>query len=326
MTPWNLLALPPLPEELVRGLFAPLGDRVNVRVPARRDRAAVLDALPEAELVIGDWSGELALDRAAIEVAPLLAFVQQPSVGVDGHDLDALAAAGVPLANTAGVSAVAVAEWCLAATLAVRRKLVEADAAVRAGEWPQQALQPSELSGARVGIVGYGPIGVECGRLFRAFGCEVSYWTRTPREEPGYQPLEAVVSGSDVLVVVIALSEQTRGLIDPRAMKQGALLVNAARGGVVDQAALVEALGGQLGGAALDVFETEPPPAGDPLLTRPNVLLSPHVAGVTGQSTGRLIRAVMENVTAALDGGPVANVVNGLTPIVRRKFGGSPSA
>ncbi|WP_101788416.1 NAD(P)-dependent oxidoreductase [Nonomuraea indica] len=321
MTPWTLLALPPLPEEAVRGLLAPLGDRVEVRVPAARDRAALLAALPSAEIVLGDWTGLLALDAEAVAAAPRLAFVQQPSVGVDGHDLAALAAAGVPLANTAGVSATAVSEWCLAAALSLARRLPAADAAVRAGGWPQLDLRPRELSGLGVGVVGFGPIGAACARLFRALGCRVSYWTRTPREEPGYLDLEELVAGSDVLVVVIALAPGTRGLVDPRRMKRGALLVNAARGGVVDQAALVAALrDGHLGGAALDVFETEPPPAGDPLLHLPGVLLSPHVAGVTPEATGRLVEATLANLEAALDGRPVADVCNGVSPRIERRF------
>jgi phosphoglycerate dehydrogenase-like enzyme len=319
-----MLALPPLPEKALRGLLAPLGDRVEVRVPPARDRAALLGSLAEAEIVLGDWTAQLTLDAEAVAAAPRLAFLQQPSVGVDGHDLRALADAGVPVANTAGVSAVAVSEWCLAAALSLSRKLAEADAAVRAGHWPQQGLQPRELHGRKVGVVGFGPIGVECARLFRAFGCEVSYWTRTPREEPGYQELEPLLSGSDVVVAVIALSEETRGLIDARRLKQGALLVNAARGGVVDQPALVEALtGGHLGGAALDVFETEPLPEEDPLRGLDHVLLSPHVAGVTPESTGRLLTATMANLTAALDGHEVANVINGVSPVIRRKFSGS---
>ncbi|MEU0564931.1 NAD(P)-dependent oxidoreductase [Nonomuraea sp. NPDC005983] len=327
MTPWNLLALPPLPEELLRGLLAPLGDRVDVRVPASRHRAALLDALPEAEIVLGDWSGLLALDAAAVAAAPRLAFVQQPSVGVDGHDSAALAAAGVPLANTAGVSAVAVSEWCVAAALSLTRRLGAADAAVRAGEWPQQGLQPRELHGQNVGIVGYGPIGAACASLFRAFGCQVSYWTRTPREDPGYTDLPTLLDSSDVVVVVIALSDETRGLVDPGRLKQGALLVNAARGGVVDQRALAAALAsGHLAGAALDVFETEPLPGGDPLRELPRVLLSPHVAGVTPEATGRLLGAVMENLTAALDGREVANVLNGVSPMICRRFSDSPSA
>ncbi|GAA3226212.1 NAD(P)-dependent oxidoreductase [Nonomuraea helvata] len=326
MTPWNLLALPPLPEELLRHLLAPLGDQVTVRVPAARDRDALLAALPEAEIVLGDWTGTLALDAEAVKAAPLLAFVQQPSVGVDGHDLDALAQAGVPLANTPGVSAVAVSEWCLAATLSLSRKLAAADAAVRAGEWPQQGLQPHELRGRRVGIVGYGAIGATSAEMFRALGCHVSYWTRTPREDPAFEDLTTLISSSDVVVVVIALSDETRGLVDPRRMKQGALLVNAARGGVVDQQALVTALReGHLGGAALDVFDVEPLPADDPLRDLPNVLLSPHVAGVTPESTGRLLTATLDNLGAAIEGREVQNVLNAASPMISRKFTQSPT-
>ena len=321
MTPWNLLALPPLPADLIRRLLAPLGDQVSVRVPAARDRAALLAALPEAELVLGDWTGTLALDAEAVAAAPRLAFVQQPSVGVDGHDLAALAAAGVPVANTAGVSTVAVSEWCLAAALSLTRKLAEADAAVRAGEWPQQGLRPRELSGQRVGVVGHGPIGAACAVLFEAMGCEVSYWTRTPRADPSYRDLETLLAVSDLVVVVIALSEETRGLIDPGRLKQGALLVNAARGEVVDQAALVRALrSGHLAGAALDVFEAEPLPAGDPLRELPGVLLSPHVAGVTPESTGRLVATTVANLAAALEGREVANVINGVPSSIHRKI------
>ncbi|MGV9777243.1 NAD(P)-dependent oxidoreductase [Streptosporangium sp. NPDC003464] len=319
---WRVLALPPLPEEALRHLLGPLGGRVDVSVPAARDRAALLAALPEAEIVVGDWSGALVLDAEAVAAAPRLAFVQQPSVGVDGHDLDALAAAGVPLANTAGVSAVAVAEWCFAAALALSRRLLDADAAVRAGGWPQLDLGPRELSGSRVGIVGYGPIGEACARMFAGHGCEVSYWTRRPREVPyAYRELPELVAVSDVLVAVVALSEETRGLIDPSRMPAGSLLVNAARGGVVDQEALVSALeSGHLGGAALDVFDTEPLPPGDPLRDSPRVLLSPHVAGVTSQSTGRLLRRVLDNLEAAVEGRPVADVLNGVEPVVRRRL------
>lgn len=317
---WKVLALPPLPETAVRNLLGSLGDRVAVSVPAARDRESLLAALGEAEIVVGDWSGGLVLDAEAVRTAPNLAFVQQPSVGVDGHDLAALAEAGVPLANTAGVSAIAVAEWCFAAALALSRRLPEADAAVRAGRWPQLDLGPTELHGSRVGIVGFGPIGETCARMFAAHGCEVSYWTRTPREVPyTYRDIEDLVAGSQVLVLVVPLVEETRGLIDPTLMPAGSLLVNAARGPVVDTAALLSALrSGHLGGAALDVFETEPLPLDDPLREDHRVLLSPHVAGVTPQSTGRLIRCVLDNLEAALDGRPVMNVVNGVDPVVRR--------
>ncbi|MEV4294140.1 2-hydroxyacid dehydrogenase [Microbispora rosea] len=323
---WNVLALPPLPEDAVRGLLADLDGRAEVRVPARHDRAALLDALPEAEIVVGDWSGALALDAEAVRLAPRLAFVQQPSVGVDGHDLEALARAGVPLANTAGVNAAAVAEWCLAAALSLLRHLADGDRAMRAGEWPQFAYQRRELAGCRVGVIGFGPIGAACARLFRALGCRVSYWSRTPRREAygaAYLDLDALVAGSDVLVLAVPLAPETRGLIDAARfarMPKGSVLVNAARGGVVDQAALLAALeSGHLAGAALDVYDSEPPAPDDPLRSCPQVLLSPHAAGVTPEATTRLIRCVLDNITAATDGRPVVNVVNGADPLVRRR-------
>lgn len=323
---WNVLALPPLPEDAVRGLLAELDGRVDVRVPARRDRAALLDALPEAEIVVGDWSGALALDAEAVRLAPRLAFVQQPSVGVDGHDLEALARAGVPLANTAGVNAAAVAEWCLAAALALLRHLADGDRDMRAGEWPQFAYQRRELAGCRVGVVGFGPIGAACARLFGALGCRVSYWSRTPKPESygaAYLDLDALTAGSDVLVLAVPLAPETRGLIDAARiarMPAGSVLVNAARGGVVDQAALLAALeSGHLAGAALDVYDSEPSPPDDPLRSCPNVLLSPHAAGVTPEATTRLIRCVLDNLTAAIEGRPVVNVVNGAEPVIHRR-------
>jgi D-3-phosphoglycerate dehydrogenase len=134
-----------------------------------------------------------------------------------------------------------------------------------------------------------------------------------------YRELDELVAGSDVLVVVIALSEETRGLVDPSRMPMGSLLVNAARGAVVNSAALLSALdSGHLGGAALDVFDSEPLPPDDPLRDSPRVLLSPHVAGVTPQSTGRMIRLVLDNLEAAVNGRPVTNVVNGVDTVVNR--------
>ncbi|MFG1820928.1 2-hydroxyacid dehydrogenase [Microbispora bryophytorum] len=323
---WNVLALPPLPEDAVRGLFADLDGRAEVRVPARRDRAGLLDALPEAEIVVGDWSGALALDAEAVRLAPRLAFVQQPAVGVDGHDAEALARAGVPLANTAGVNAAAVAEWCLAAALALLRHLADGDRDMRAGEWPQFAYQRRELAGCRVGVIGFGPIGAACARLFGALGCRVSYWSRTPRIESygaAYQDIDALVTGSDVLVLAVPLAPETRGLIGAERfarMPTGSVLVNAARGGVVDQAALLAALeSGRLAGAALDVYDSEPPAPDDPLRSCPGVLLSPHAAGVTPEATARLIRCVLDNLAAAMEGRPVVNVVNGADPLVRRR-------
>jgi D-3-phosphoglycerate dehydrogenase len=326
---WRLLALPPLDESLLAALFADLP--VEVRTPAERTPAAVTAALSEADLVVGDWSGALGLTGDQVAAAPRLAFVQQPSVGVDSLDVDALAAAGVPLANTAGANAVSVAEWCVGASYAVLRWLSWAGARTRAGEWPQLEVAQrggGEVAGRRVGIVGMGPIGAECARRFVALGADVAYWSRRERpaaESGGARWLDqhALFAHAQLLVVVIALAPATRNIVSAERLAQlpaGAFVVNAARGGVLDEMALLDAIrSGHVAGAALDVFATEPLPADSPLRAEDRILLSPHAAGATREAQGRLIAAVIDNVRRAVSGEPVVNVVNGVDPLVRRR-------
>lgn len=326
---WSLLALPPLDASLLEALFADMPVMVNV--PPERTADAVTRALAEAEIVVGDWSGALNLSAAQVAAAKRLAFVQQPSVGVDSLDLDALTAAGVPAANTAGANAVSVAEWCVGATFASLRWLAWGDARVRAGEWPQLDISRrggGELTGRRVGIVGMGAIGVETARRFVALGADVAHWSRRarPADEAGgarWLPFDDLLAHSQVLVVVIALSEQTRGLLSAdklALLPPGAYVINAARGGIVDEAALQAALAsGALAGAALDVYATEPLPADSPLRTDDRILLSPHTGGATREAQGRLIGAVVDNVRRAVTGEPVQHVVNGLDPVIRRR-------
>ena len=268
--PWSLLALPPLDASLLEALFADIP--VAVTAPPERTADAVTQAIAEAEIVVGDWSGALTLTGAQISSAKRLAFVQQPSVGVDSLDVPTLTAAGIPAANTAGANAVSVAEWCVGAAFASLRWLAWADAQVRAGAWPQLDVSRrggGELTGRRVGIVGMGQIGVECAKRFVALGADVAHWSRRERtaDEAGgarWLPLDALLTHSQLLVVVIALSEETRGLLsgDKLALlPPGSYVVNAARGGIVDEPALQAALAsGALAGAALDVYAAEPLP------------------------------------------------------------------
>ncbi|GAA1551348.1 2-hydroxyacid dehydrogenase [Actinomadura kijaniata] len=326
--PWRILALPPLDEDLVRGLFTQLGDSVEVLFPAARDRAGLLAALPEAEIVIGDFTGRLALDAEAVAAAPKLAFVQMPAVGTDSLDTAALAAAGVPAANTAGANARSVAEWAVGAAFALCRGLVWNDRAVRAGGWPQMealARGPREIHTQRVGIVGYGAIGAETARLFAALGCPVSYWSRRRRENAvaTYRDLDDLLARSDILVLALPLTDDTRGLVGPdrlALLPDRALLVNVARGGIAPDDAVLAALeSGRLAGAALDVFDTEPPAEDHPLRAHENVLLSPHVAGATGQAQLNIVTRVRDNITAVVEGRPAASVVNGVDPQVKRR-------
>jgi phosphoglycerate dehydrogenase-like enzyme len=316
---WRLLALPPLPPELLEQLF---GDpRIEIITPAARTQEAVDALLPTVDLVLGDWTPQLKVGDPGDRVA----FVQQPSAGVDGIDLNACTARGVAVANCAGANATSVAEWCLSATLALLRKTLEGDAAVRRGEWPQTSLGGRELAGQRVGVVGMGAVGAETARLFQALGCQVTYWSRSqhPEAPVPYASLEQLLSTSDVVVLVIALGRQTRGLIDATrlaTMKRGALLINGARGAVVVESALVAALAdGTLAGAASDVFAQEPLPDDSPLRLAGNLLLSPHLAGSTVEAAMRIVGQAKANLLRVLDSEPVQDVVNDVKPNVTRR-------
>jgi D-3-phosphoglycerate dehydrogenase / 2-oxoglutarate reductase len=257
--------------------------------------------------------------------------VQQPSVGVDTVDLEACTAAQVPVANAGGANAVSVAEWCIGATFAVLRSLAHGDREVRAGRWPQLELSQrggGELAGRRVGIVGMGLIGRECAKRFVALGADVAHWSRTQREPANaggsrWMPFDDLLRRSDVLVVVIALTPQTRHLLvaeELAMLPPGAFVINAARGGIVDEAALLAAIdSGGLAGAALDVYDLEPLPEASALRDEGRLLLSPHAAGATREAQGRLIGHIVDNVRRAVTGEPVLNVVNGLDGVIRRR-------
>ena len=328
--PWTVLSLPPLPEPVIGAVLGPLGDRIRLVLPPERTPEALLASIAQADVVIGDWSGALPLTAEAIAAAPRLCFVQQPSTGVDRIDVPALTARGIPLANTATSNSVSVAEWTVAAALSLSRSMVWADARVREGGWPQLDIATQgclDLAGRRVGIVGFGEIGQVAARRFAAFDCPVSYWSRTqrpPELEHGatYRELDDLCCSSDVLVLVLPLTPETTGLIDARRLAMlpwGAHVVDAGRGGVMDVDALLTALDGTLGGAALDVFPTEPLPAGAAVRSHPKVLLSPHVAGATAQARFRLLGVLVDNLGRALDGRPVLHVVNGVDAVVVRR-------
>jgi D-3-phosphoglycerate dehydrogenase len=329
--PWTLAVLAPLPEPMQAELAT--GLPIEVIVPDD-DEASVAAAIRQADLVLYDWRfAAPGFDRAAIADAPRLAFVQQPSVGVPGHDLDALAAAGVPLANAAGFNATAVAEWVLGALFGVARHLYWVEGELQAGRWPQIdviARGPLEISGRRVGLVGFGPIGHALVPVLAALGCPVSYWSRTkraPTDELGatYRDLEDLVATSDVLVNVIALGPTTRGLLSAERLARlpaGAIVVSASRGGIVDERAVLRAVeDGHLAGAAFDVYETEPLPLDSPLRGHDRILLTSHTAGSTVEAAQRMVALIRDNLDRATSGRPVHNVVNGADPIVRRRSG-----
>jgi D-3-phosphoglycerate dehydrogenase len=293
----------------------------------------VRSAIGEAEIVVTDWSSALHVDRAAVEAARRLAFVMSPAVGLDSLDVSALTEAGVVVANTAGLNAPSVAEWCLGAAFAVARSLAWVDHEVRAGHWPQLEIPErgsTELGGRTVGVVGFGAVGSRVAALFAGIGCEVRYWTCHPRpaeETAGatWSELEPLLAMSEILVVNLALTDDTRGLLDARRLAllpDGAIVVDASRGGIVDLDALVDGVeAGRLRGAAIDVFATEPLPLDARVRGSDRILLSSHAAATTAQSVGRIFGLVRDNVARAIAGEPVESIVNGLGPVVVRRDG-----
>jgi (S)-sulfolactate dehydrogenase len=253
------------------------------------------------------------VDGALLACAPALKVVGRLGVGLDNIDVDACAARGIDVIPATGANAVAVAEYVICMTLILLRGGYTSSSAVAAGEWPRAALSRGlEMSGKTLGIVGFGGIGRLAGRLARALGMRVvGFDTQIPDEavvwtDEATEPhsLDALLATADVVSLHVPLTAATHHLIDARRierMKRGAILINSSRGAVVDEAALAAALkSGHLAGAALDVFEREPLAAGSPLAGCPNLLLTPHIAGVTMESNVRVSMLVAEKVAAAL--------------------------
>jgi (S)-sulfolactate dehydrogenase len=247
--------------------------------------------------------------------APRLRVVGRLGVGLDNIDQAACARRGIRVIPATGANAQAVAEYVIATAMVLLRGAYWSSAAVAAGEWPRgQLSQGRELAGKTLGLVGFGGIGQLTARLAHALGVQTLasdpqlQADAAPLAETGTRlvDLEALLVASDVVSLHVPLTLGTRDLISAERlarMKPGAVLINTARGGVVDEQALADALhAGKLGGAALDVFADEPLPAGSPLAGAPNLILTPHIAGVTAESNVRVSALVAERVAEALQG------------------------
>ena len=240
-----------------------------------------------------------------------LKIIAKNGAGIDSVDLAEAARRGIAVAVAAGANADAVAEHAIALMLALVRDLRRLDLKLRQGGWEGTAWLGRDFRGATVGIVGYGSIGRSAARLAAALGARVVVLRRTG-DADGFEvetDLDALLARVDILSLHCPLTERTRHLIGRRElalMKPGALLVNTARGPVVDEAALVDALrSGHLGGAGLDTFEVEPIAADNPLLGLDNVIVTPHVAGVTRDAALRVATMTARNVVDCLAGRPL---------------------
>lgn len=252
--------------------------------------------------------------RDQIARANRLSVVSRYGVGYDNVDLDALNDRGIPLTVVGDVNAVAVAEQALYLMLCVAKQGIQFDAAIRAGNWARRdGLGAIELWQKQVLVIGMGRIGRRVAALCAAFGMAVRV-SDPPLGEAtiraaGFDPVTSLdddLAAADFVTVHVPLSDDTRNLIDAKAlarMKPEAVLVNTARGGLVEEAALCKALGeGHLHGAGLDVFAVEPPAADNPLFAFPNTVLMPHNAGLSRESAARMALAAAQNALDGIDG------------------------
>ncbi len=270
--------------------------------------------------IIGEYDAVIVRSRTKItakvlEAAKNLKVIGRAGVGVDNIDLEAARERGITVVNAPQAATQAVAELVIGMMFALARSLTKADAAMKRGEWIKKKLLGTELHGKTLGIIGMGRIGSRVGQLAKALGMEiVGYDPLIPAEEierrgaKPVQTLDELYTVADVITLHVPLTPQTRGMIGKEAfgkMKRGVIVLCAARGGVIDEDALLEALeSGQVSGAGLDVFAKEPPGA-TPLVTHPNVLATPHIGAQTAEAQRRVAIDIATEVLAALNGKPL---------------------
>jgi phosphoglycerate dehydrogenase-like enzyme len=290
--------------------FAALrADGFDIAPCPEADEARLAALLPEAEVLLHVLKPAT---EAMIARAPRLRLIQKIGVGVNTIDLAAARARGIAVANMPGTNTPAVAEATLLLMLAALRNLAGLDRASRAGRgWaagPELQEKAGELRGRVVGLVGAGMVPRALVPMLRGIGARPVYWSRTEHPELGipFLALDALLATADIVSLHLPLVPGTGRLIDGAAlarMKPGAILVNTARGGLVDENALVAALtGGPLRAAGLDVFAEEPVPADNPLLALDNVVLMPHVAWLTPETLDRSLDVAVENMRRLRDG------------------------
>jgi glycerate dehydrogenase len=292
--------------DLDRSHLEPLCLRWDWHPASTREETA--ERIRGAELVI---SNKVVLDRPLLEQAGRLRLICVAATGTNNVDLAAARELGIAVANVTGYATPAVVQHVFALILALTTRLPQYQAALATGAW-QRSRQfclldypIRELAGRRLGIIGYGELGRAVGAVAQAFGLELLLAQRPGGDPaPGRLSLESLLPKVDILSLHCPLTSATRNLIGPRElslMRSDALLINTARGGIVDETALAEALlAGRLGGAGIDVLEREPPVAGSPLLAPdiPNLILTPHIAWASRESRQRLLDQLVANIRA----------------------------
>jgi len=307
-----------VPGPKVSEFVAPESDWLDIRWCAADDDITFSRELADAEVI---WHVLRPLSGDDLRAGPRLRLVQKFGVGINTIDVGAATERGIAVANMPGANAASVAEGTVLLMLAVLRRLMPLDRATRqARGWPTDpdlGEHCRDVGGCTVGLVGFGNVAQRVAGIVAAMGAQVLHTSTGDDGRPGWRPLPELLAQSDVVSLHVPLttgSGATEGLIDRAAlaqMKPGAVLVNTARGEVIDEAALADALrSGRLAGAGLDVFAVEPVAADNPLLGLANVVLTPHVSWYTADTMQRYLTAAVDNCRRLRDGQPLTHIVN----------------
>jgi D-3-phosphoglycerate dehydrogenase len=281
---------------------------LQLRLLTSWDEAAELAAILASETVVAVISRTLPITAAHIASCPTLQIISRHGVGYNNVDITAATARGIPVTIADGANAQSVAELAIALMLAAARRVPQQDAGIRAGGWDRSG-GGRQLAGRRLGLVACGAIGRAVARMAQGIGMEV--WAYDPKAEtpPGVnsaENLDALLAVADVLSLHAPLTPATRGMIgadELARLPRDAIVVNTARGGLVDEAALAAAIAsGHIAGAGLDTLEVEPPPTGHPLLAEPRAVLTPHVGGSTDAALDAVAHSAAQNVVDFLGG------------------------
>ena len=301
--------------------IALLQQRPEFKVTVLKQRLTEAELLPlVADAVALVVRSETKITRKLMEAAPKLRVVGRAGVGVDNVDVEAATQRGIVVMNTPSGNTISTAELTFSMLMALARKIPQAHASMKGGEWNRKAFQGTELNNKTLGILGMGRIGGEVAKRAVAFGMKVLAYdpylalSRAKALQVELVEVDQVYAQSDFITVHMPMSEETKGMVNAAAfarMKKGVRVLNCARGGIINEADLFEALkSGQVAGAALDVYETEPPPAQFPLRDLPQVVMTPHLGASTEEAQENVGIEVAEAITDYLVHGAVRNAVN----------------
>lgn len=289
---------------------------VTVHTPPYADSKVIADLLKETQAV-GIVSRMGRIDAQVMDAAPQLRVISKHGAGVDNIDIVAAAERGIPVLAAAGANAVSVAEHAIALLLTAVKRILPLDEGLRDGRWEKPGFSGQELAGSTLGLLGMGAIAQATARIASGFGLELIGFDPYASDEVfekhrvrRCQTLEELFVGSHFLSLHCPLNASTRCIVNADSlalMPRGAYVINTARGGLIDEAALLDAIAsGHIAGAGLDTFAVEPPPADHPFWGQPKIIVTPHIGGVTQQANARVGLEAVKGIFQVLDGLPIA--------------------